>query len=534
MSQAGNLTTDVLIVGAGPAGLMMACQLAVHGIPFRIIDKNSSSSVNSGALIVQARTLEIFEQMGIAKIALSQGVIAERINIIYNGKKISSTGIQNLGGNLSKFPYLLMLEQSQTEKLLLNFIGERGHTVEREVELQSFSQQDERVTSKITLSDNSEQVICSKYIIAADGANSSIRQMLHIPFLGKSYPNPIFIIDCEAESELIPGEISFAFSGSSVTGFFPIKGSRWRIDSNLPTAYDNRSKLTFEVIEQNFKTWTRMNIDFQSQQWFSVTRSSQKQAENIRSQNCFLIGDSAHVHTPVGAQGMNTGLQDAFNLGWKMAFVIKQKAAPSILDSYTSERLGISKGFARYADLAFKVLTSNSKTVKFLRLSFLRLFFTFLFPFISGLKNFRLGFFRSISQINLNYRKSILSHHEFGFHFLHHSPCPGDRLPYFDLVDAEKPSSIFEKLNSESFNLIVLADSLTNELKEIADQFNLSILLIPNNSSNAGIYTLLGIKKTGYFLIRPDMYISLISRNTGLSYLKKFITQIALNAHNNK
>ena len=118
-------STDVLIVGAGPAGLMMACQLAIHQIPFRIIDKNSSSSQNSGALIVQARTLEIFEQMGIAREALSEGVVASKINILYNGKKITATNIKNLGGTLSRFPFLLMLEQSKTEQLLLNFIRDR-------------------------------------------------------------------------------------------------------------------------------------------------------------------------------------------------------------------------------------------------------------------------------------------------------------------------------------------------------------------------------------------------------------------------
>ncbi len=526
MNQLIDNSIDVLIVGAGPAGLMTACQLAIHQIPFRIIDKNSSSSTNSGALIVQARTLEIFEQMGISGDALSEGVVAGSINIIYNGKKITSTSINDLGGTLSLFPFLLMLEQSKTEKLLLNFIGDRGYSVEREVQIQGFTQEDERVTSVVILPDGSEQVIYSKYIIAADGSTSTIRNILNIPFEGKSYPKSIFIVDCKAESDLSPDEISFAFSKSSVAGFFPIKGSRWRIDSNLPPEYENQQKLTFDVVEQNFQRWTQMNIHFQSQQWFSVTRSHQKYAKSVRFQNCFLIGDAAHVHTPVGAQGMNTGLQDANNLAWKIAFVIKHRAKPSLLDSYSSERLGISKGFARYADVVFRVLTSGNSGVKFFRSYVLRLFFMVLFPLISRLKIFRRRFFKSISQININYRGSILSYRESRFNFFHAAPKPGDRLPFFNLPEGGKNISIYEKLDPASFNLLVMADFLPDEVKQTGEQFNLRVLLIPNIPETVSVYKQLGIKKTGYYLIRPDMYVALKSANLNTLHLKRFLKQV--------
>jgi 2-polyprenyl-6-methoxyphenol hydroxylase-like FAD-dependent oxidoreductase len=525
MHQFKDNSIDVLIVGAGPAGLMLACQLAIHKIPFRIIDKNNFSSKNSGALVLQARTLEIFEQMGIADEALSQGVISTRINIISNGKKISSTGIGDLGGSLSKFPFLLMLEQSQTEKILLKFIEDRGYSVEREVQLQYFSQQDGRVTSKVILGDNSELIISSKYIIAADGVNSTIRNLLNIPFEGKSYPNSIFILDCKAESELIADEISFAFSNYTVTGFFPIKGSRWRIDSNIPPNYDKQQKITFDIIKKNFQKWTKMNIQVQSPEWFSVTRSHQKYAASIQSQNCFLIGDAAHVHTPVGAQGMNTGIQDAFNLAWKMAFVIQNRALPALVETYSSERLGISKGFARYADLVFRVLTSGNRGIRLFRSTILRSFFTLLFPLISKNKTFRLSFFRSISQININYRASILAYRLVGFAIFQDSPKSGDRFPYIKLIDKEKNGSIYDKMNPVSLNLIVLSDSLPEEFNKIAEQFNLTVLLIPNIPETESIYTQLGIKKKGYYLIRPDMYIALKSRTLDVIHLRGFIDQ---------
>ena len=528
MNQIRDNSTDVLIVGAGPAGLMMACQLAIHKIPFRIIDKNSSSSNNSGALIVQARTLEIFEQMSIAGEALSEGIVAGRINILYNGTKITSTGINDLGGKLSRFPFLLMLEQSKTEKLLLNFIGDRGYSVERGVQLQRFNQEEGKVVSVVLLPDRSEQVIYSKYIIAADGAKSSIRNILDIPFEGKTYPNSIFIVDCKAESELSPDEISFVFSTSSVAGFFPIKGSRWRIDSNIPSEYDSQEKITFDVVDKNFKQWTQMNIHFQSQEWFSVTRSHQKYAESVRIQNCFLIGDAAHIHTPVGAQGMNTGLQDAFNLAWKIAFVIKQQAKPLLLDSYSSERLGISKGFARYADVAFRVLTSGNSGVKFFRLYVLRLFFTIIFPFIAKRTTLREKFFKSISQIQINYRGSILSFPKSVWNLFPVKPLPGDRFPYVHFDFAGKHRSISEELEATSFNLVILADSVTDDLLRSAEKYNLRVILIPNIPETKGVYGQLGISKRGCYLIRPDMYIGFKSANLEVHNLNRYLAHILL------
>jgi len=517
---------EVLIVGAGPAGLMMACQLAIHQVPFRIIDKNESSSESSGALIVQARSLEIFEQMGIASEAISEGIIANKVNILYNGNKITSTVINDIGGKLSRFPFLLMLEQSKTEKLLLKFIGERGHAVERGIRFKSFIQDNETTTSVVILPDGSEQSIISKYVIAADGANSIIRDFLNIPFEGKTYSKPIFILDCKAQTELIPGEISFAFSNSSVAGFFPLKDSRWRIDSNLPPELEKRDKIKFEDIEKDFHLWTRMNVTFQGYEWFSVAHSHQKYAGSIHVRNCFLIGDAAHVNTPVGAQGMNTGLQDAFNLGWKLAFVINHKAEPELLDTYTSERAGIPKGFARYADIVFKLVTSTNILVRFFRTYILRLIFKVLFPEIEKRKAFRQKFFKSISQTGIHYRNSILSDGvEEGF-FPPDAPKPGDRLPYVELVFLKKNTNSYEILDGTDFTLLVLANKLPDEIKVLEANYNLAVRLITSRPETENLYALLGIKDSGYYLVRPDMHIALRSATLDVSHLNNYLERL--------
>ena len=528
MNQFPDNTTEVLIVGAGPTGLMMACQLAIHQVAFRIIDKNEFSSKSSGALIVQARSLEIFQQMGIAYEAIEGGIVANKVNVLFNGKKITSTSIKDIGGDLSQFPFLLMLEQSKTEKLLLKFIVERGHAVERGIRFKSFIQDNEGITSVVILPDGSEQSIKAKYVIAADGANSTIRNFLNIPFKGKTYAKPIFILDCKAKTEIIPGDICFAFSNSSIAGFFPLQGSRWRIDSTLPNEMEKLKTITFDNIAKNFHLWTKMNVTFQGYEWFSVSHSHQNYAGTVRVRNCFLAGDAAHVNTPVGAQGMNTGLQDAFNLAWKLAFVIKHKAKPELLDTYTSERLNISKGFARYADTVFRIITSNNIAVKFIRLYVLKIFFKVLFPLVEKRNAFRQKFFKSISQISIHYQESILSYRESEGKFLRSTPKPGDRLPFINFFLNGRNTNNHEILDVTCFNLVVMGEALPIEIKEIAEKYNLAVALITNIPETNKIYECLGIKNTGYYLIRPDRHIALRSATLNTFHLNSYLQQFLM------
>lgn len=530
MDQSHNNTTEVLIVGAGPTGLMMACQLAMHQVSFRIIDKNITSSQNSGALIVQARTLEIFEQMGIADEAISQGIVADRVSILYNGKKIAFTSIKNIGRNLSQFPFLLMLEQSNTEKLLLKFIRTRGHSVERGVQFKSFVQDKDGTTTTVVMPDASDQIIKSKYIIAADGSNSSIRNFLGIPFKGKTYSKPIFILDCEAISELSPGVISFAFSRSSVAGFFPLQHGRWRVDGTFPKRLKKSKTIPIETITDGFRYWNNLNFTIHNTEWFSVSRSHQKYARTIRVGNCFLAGDSAHVHTPVGAQGMNTGLQDAHNLAWKMAFVLRQNAKPELLDTYSTDRVGVSRGFAHYSDAVFKFATRTNIVTKLFRTFMLKVFFKKIFPKFENNEKSRLKFFESISQIGIQYKPGFHSDKNSIGQFLQSAPKPGHRFPYIDFVQNNKDTNSHKIIDNTGFTLLVLAEEFTTEIKIIAQKYSLKLILIKHLPETGKIYARLGITKTGFYLIRPDMYIELRSSTSETENLSRYL-QLMLIVH---
>ncbi len=184
---AGEYDTDVLIIGAGPAGLLMACQLAIHNIPFRIIDKTEDHTTQSRALVIQARSLEILHQMGVSGKAIAQGTIAGHIGSIFNGKKLLRITVKDIAGDLTRFPFLLMLEQSRTEALLNKFLEERGHCVERLTELRDLSQDKNVVTAALRTADGTPVPVWAKYLLGADGAHSLVRKKLHIEFGGRTF-----------------------------------------------------------------------------------------------------------------------------------------------------------------------------------------------------------------------------------------------------------------------------------------------------------------------------------------------------------
>ena len=530
MEQSPPDTTEVLIVGAGPTGLMMACQLAVQKVSFRIIDKNTTSLQNSGALIVQARTLEIFEQLGIAGEAISQGIIADRIDILYNEKKIAGSSIKNIGRNLSQFPFLLMLEQAKTEKLLLKFLEERGYYVERNIQFRRYTEDQNRISTGVIMPDGSPRIIVSKYLIGADGSRSNVRDFLKIPFKGKTFSRPIYILDCGEIPEISSGVISFAFSRESVAGFFPLRNQKWRVDGSLPGRVKKSETITLETVTKGLQHWNTMNFKLHDTEWFSVSHSQQKYAGTIRIGNCFLAGDAAHVNTPVGAQGMNAGIQDAHNLAWKLAFVLKQKAKPELLDSYTTERLGITKGFALYADVVFRVVTNTNIAISLFRTFALKIYFKRIFPKLDKKEKLRLKFFKYISQIDIHYKPALGSYKDLERLFLRGTPKPGHRLPYVDFIFENKTTNSHQILNACGFTLLVFAEEITPEIKSISEKYKLASVLVKHLPETDSIYTSLGITNTGYYLIRPDMYIGLRSATLETGNLNLYL-QFSRNKH---
>ena len=528
-TQSRDKNIDVLIVGAGPSGLMMACQLALQKISFRIIDKKEHPTSYSGALIVQARSLEIFQQMGIAQTAVQRGVIVHEIRLIFNGKKTFTIPVKDIGLGLTQFPYLLLLEQSQTEQLLTDFISNFGYSIERETELIQFTQDDQCVYAVLKRSDGQEESITTKYLIAADGARSTVRKQLQIPFNGKTFSTALYVSDCKAEGDLSPDQLCFLFSDQATTGIFPLPGGRWRIDGAISMDMKSNDPLTFKNIAKHFREKTRMNVEISEPDWFSVFHVNERYASVFQQKRCFLVGDAAHIHSPVGAQGMNTGLQDSYNLSWKLAFVLQGKANASLPDTYTSERIVVAKNVVRGTDRAFTFVTSRSVFVKLFRVHILPFFLQLILPILVKRESIRHFFFRRISEIGIHYCKSSLSKQSSTGNFPTYAPRPGERLPFINYqADGKMINNIQDQVKSTGFHLFIFSKpSYSDAIKQIAEKYThlISYEIIPYSLGKDDLFKRFGIVDSGCYLVRPDLYIAYRSAKPDADHFENYLQQ---------
>ena len=523
---------EILIVGAGPAGLMMACQLAIQGIHFRIIDKKEQPTTHSGALIIQARSIEIFDQMGIAQKFINEGIIANHINILYNGKQLHKIPIKNIGSGVSKFPYLLMVKQAKTEEILTDFINSRGYYIERGHELLNLYQDSTSVTAELKNPDGSNESIKTLYLIAADGGKSSIREQLKIPFIGKDHHKSLFIIDCKTDLKSSEDDIFISVTNNSISGFFPMSDGKWRIDGTIPKELKPKETLTFDDVEEHFSERNKMETKLSDPEWFSVFHSHQHHAAIFQKERCFLIGDAAHIQSPVGAQGMNTGLQDAFNLSWKLAFVLKGKSDQALLNTFTRERLPVAINTASTTDHIFNLLTSEAIFNKTFRRYLFPFIIKTLSPVVERENMISRYLFKSVSQTGINYRESILSRNVQINFFPSQSLRPGDRLPFITINEKDSEINIQEKVKATAYHLFIFSGNLPSEshTKKLEKYRNtLTFEIILQTELNKNLFRSLSIKKKGFLLVRPDLYIAFKTDILNFKQLEKYLSLFLTN-----
>ena len=511
-----SIRTEVVIVGAGPTGLSLACQLVRHGVDFVIVEKNEGVTPYSKAIGVHARTLEIYEQIGLARDAVEQGMVAGKIRLLAGGEVRGEFDLSGIGEGMSPYPFVLMLEQSKNERLLYGFLKSQGRDVHWSTEFESFLQTESGVTARVKNSAGESRTIEARYLVGCDGAKSPVRHALGLAFEGSTFERTFYVADAQVDWEFGHDALTGSLSKETFVIFFPLKGEkRYRIVGVFPEEFaKDEGKVLYEEIEARIKKETEIELDIHDVEWFSTYKVHTRHVSSFSAGRCFLAGDSAHIHSPAGAQGMNTGIQDAYNLAWKMALVLKRQAGEKLLETYNEERLENAKNLLRSTDRMFQLAAGPERLLAFIRTNVFPTVAGYLFSFDS-VKRF---VFPLVSQIGINYRHGSLSRQDDGEDF---KVKAGDRMPYFP-VEGE---SVYDRLRQPKFHLLAFMEesspahaSVPEVESRYADLFDFQTLPLRPHAAEA-----FGTDKPFTVLLRPDNYIGYISAETSSSGLRAYL-----------
>jgi 2-polyprenyl-6-methoxyphenol hydroxylase-like FAD-dependent oxidoreductase len=504
---------QVLIVGAGPTGLVLALWLRRLGVDLRIVDKTAEPGTTSRAVAVQARTLEFYRQIGLADTVTARGREVSAANLWVAGRRVARAVFGDMGAGISPYAYAFIFPQDEHERLLIDRLSEAGASVERETEFIGFEERGDRIVARLKGANGRLDSCEAAFVAGCDGAHSRVRETLSIGFTGGTYEHLFYVADVEAGGPVMNGEIHVALDRIDFLAVFPMeKAHRARLVGTVrdeaQTAY-GRESLTWDDVSRRVIEW--MRIDVTGVHWFSTYHVHHRVADRFRSGRAFLLGDAAHVHSPVGGQGMNTGIGDAVNLAWKLGAVLHQRADHQILDTYEPERIAFAQRLVATTDQAFTGVTSSTATARALRLHLVPL----LLPALLSLKVFRRIAFRTVSQTAIHYRGSTLSEgHAGGIH-------GGDRLPWVRLASSGHDADNFAPLTSLEWQVHVYGGAAP-EIRAVCARRHLPL----HEVGWQPVMERAGFRRDALYLVRPDGYVALAAPEQSASALDAY-----LNAH---
>ena len=494
--------TNVVIVGAGPTGLSLGVQLLRYNIDFLLLEKNEKTTHLSKAIAVQARSLEIFQELGLADKAIQEGQLTTAMNLFYKGKQKASVDLAGLGAGLSPFPFALSLEQSKTEKLLVDFLAAHQREVQWNTAFMHYTQGNNGVTVYYKDSKGLEQKIEADYLVGCDGAGSLVRREMGASFEGSTRPRLFYVADVVLNSTVInKNELFMYMIQKGFVLFFPMEGAgHYRIVGVLPdadtTTENTDTAYTFEGIAQTIKQQIVSPVEFKELRWFSTYKVHSRKADRFMNGRCFIAGDAAHIHTPAGGQGMNTGIQDAYNLAWKIAYALRGEINDETLKTYHEERSANAKRLLQTTDRVFDIMAGTTAFWSFIRLHF----FSRIISLIATNTWVQKRFFPFLSQTGITYTNSYLT-----IKSAIGKAKAGVRMPYFIFSDGK---SIFDYLTDPAFKILFFGNdensrqSFSNEkIKIVAHRFREVPKAIFANETNF------------YILLRPDNHISYIGKD---------------------
>lgn len=412
---------EVLIVGAGPTGLVLALELAYRGVAFRIIDKNDGPGESSRAMLVVPKVLESYKKFGLDQTVSEKGIRPEHINYYVKNMKKSAIPLGRLGRGQSAYPYVVTFPQDEHEKVLLEQLKKMGHSVEWKTAFDSLEKIDDM--NKVVLKKEDETVTgLFDYVIGCDGASSSVRKSVGITFSGETYEEIFYVLDAVIDGKITHEESgSFVFVEKYFALFFPLRNRQTtRVIGMFPPDLVRSEAFSFEALKPRLEK--EFSITIQKKNWFSDYKIHRRTADQFYQETVFLAGDAAHIHSPAGGQGMNLGIGDAVNLGWKLAAVILDDVDEALLRTYESERKRLAESVVSRTDNAFKVMASQSKVSQLIRTRVVPLA-----AFAAGQSEWlQSQVFKVLSQLYISYDESPLNNQ--GTSKLK----SGTRLPYAD------------------------------------------------------------------------------------------------------
>jgi 2-polyprenyl-6-methoxyphenol hydroxylase-like FAD-dependent oxidoreductase len=510
MPNIANCDCDVLIVGAGPTGLVLALWLTRLGVKVRIIDRNAAPGSTSRALAVQARTLELYRQLDLTGAVRQGGHQIPAVNLWVRGRRAARVTFETVGADLTPYPFLQIFPQDEHERLLIGRLQQVGVSVERGTELVTFSDDGRCIAARLRTCAG-EQIDCvAGYIAGCDGARSRVREVLGTGYPGGTYRQLFYVADIDGEGPAFDGGLHVDLDEADFLALFPLAGAgRARL---IGTVSDERAEraatLRFEDVSR--RAIESLRIVVRQINWFSTYHVHHRVTESFRRGRAFLLGDAAHIHSPVGGQGMNTGIGDAINLAWKLAAALAGRAPDDLLASYEVERAAFARRLVATTDRVFTFINADGPIAGFVR--------TRLAPTIISrvmrLEAVREFAFRTVSQISLNYRGMPLSAGVAG------AVHGGDRLPWTRGPEGDN----FGSLAQMCWQAHIYGDAPregNGVLGEWCAQRGIPLLIFPWGPA-AGTA---GLRRNALYLLRPDSYVALADPAADPATLERYFAE---------
>ena len=463
-----DLSQGVLVVGAGPTGLIAASLLARFNIPVRIIDKSEGAAKESRAMVVQARSLELFQLMGLAEAILDRGIPATGAQLVVDGRPAATIEFDDIGRSDTPFPFPFMIAQSETEQVLLQDLEAQGLKVEYGSTITGLEQRPDGVRLEIETPSGKCEVTTA-YLIGADGAHSFVRKALSLSLAGAAYTQNFLLADCRVTGLTTPSGLAIFLHGTELAPYLPMCGAdQARIivvapgdgsarDAGLET--QGSSEIALSEVEKAFRRIAHADVTLSDPVWTSRYRVHHRGVDQYRVGRVFVAGDAAHIHSPAGGQGMNTGLQDAANLAWKLASVLRG-GAPALLDSYHDERWPVGQKILDRTDKMFAGMTTTSPLFAALR--------NLALPVVVGpalqSQAVRARAFHFISELGIHYHEGAFVQE--GTPNRHSTPRAGWRAPD---ARVSRTTSVFDLFKPDRFVVLAISAVPLTE-QEITDQ----------------------------------------------------------------